>query len=102
MRRTAPMPANLFNLDLDPNVRANREAKAEDQGLQPCTHCGRGVREGKGFVVVVIEGGSSVLHPDDVTRADETDSGFMGAWVLGSTCAKQIPADARKRWDGWS
>jgi len=101
-RREAPMPADLFNLDLDPNTRAKREQRAADAGLETCTHCGRGVKPGKAVVVVVTGGGATVLHPDDETEADTLDNGYMGAWLLGSTCAKQIPAEIRQTWEGWN
>ena len=75
--------------------------RAREAGLEPCTHCGRGVKPGAGWVTVVLHGGSTVAHPDSPEAQDTSDSGFMGAWVLGSTCAKGIPAAARARWNGW-
>lgn len=95
---TYPMPADLFGLDDDQKYR--NEARAQKAGLEPCTHCGRGVKQG--FVTVVVGGGASVKHPDTVTLEDEADPGFMGAWVLGSTCAKSIPIAARAPWTGWN
>lgn len=95
------MPIELFNLDLDHNLRAKREAKAAEQGFEPCTHCGRGVKPGAGWVTVVLGGGSTVAHPDSITPEDESDAGFMGTWVLGSTCAKIIPLSTRAKWNGW-
>jgi hypothetical protein len=92
------MPRDLFGMDDD--RKAKNERRALDAGLEPCTHCGRGVKPGKGFLTVVVGGGSHVVHPD--TDVDTRDGGYMGAWVLGSTCAKGIPAEARKVWEGWS
>lgn len=96
---TAPAPAHLFGVD-DRRKYAN-EARAAAAGLESCTHCGRGVRPGAGWVTVVVNGGATVAHPDSPEANDDTDPGFMGAWVLGSTCAKGIPATARARWNGW-
>lgn len=96
----APMPTSLFNLDLNPDTRSRREERAQEQGLEPCTHCGRGVAVGSGWITVVIGGGDQVVHPDE--PVDETDGGYMGAWVLGPQCAKSIPVTARKKWEGWS
>ena len=97
--QTAPAPDHLFGTDDD--RKARNEQKAAEAGLEPCTHCGRGVAVGKGWVTVVIDGGAQVAHPDSPEAQDEADPGFMGAWVLGSTCAKGIPAAARKQWTGW-
>src|SRR4051794_41092009 len=95
-----PMPGDLFNMD-DDRKDAN-ERRAVEAGLEPCTHCGRGVKPGKGFLTVVVGGGSHVIHPDSVTPEIEADSGYMGAWVLGSTCAKSVHPEALKVWEGWT
>lgn len=96
---TFPMPDDLFGMDDD--AKYKRENRAREKGLEPCTHCGRGVAEGAGWITVVIGGGSKVIHPDHVTPEIEADGGYMGAWLLGSTCAKSIPVAFRARWDGW-
>jgi hypothetical protein len=98
--RTFPIPNDFYGLDDE--VKGKREARARDQGLESCTHCGRGVKEGKAFVVVIGGGGAHVVHTADWDRAEMTDTlGFMGAWLIGSTCAKGIPAAFKKRWEGW-
>lgn len=98
-RQVYPMPADLFGVD---DERKDRNAlRAAEAGLEPCTHCGRGVKPGKGFLTVVVGGGAGVVHPDSVTNEDERDPGYMGAWVLGSTCAKSVAPGALKRWEGW-
>jgi hypothetical protein len=87
-----PTPDHFWGYDDD--RKAHNEEKAQDVGLESCTHCGRGVQPGRGFLVVVIDGGASVVHPD--SDADDADPGYMGAWLLGSTCAKGVPAAFRK------
>ena len=93
-----PMPGDLF--DLDSEARAKREQKTLDEGGEPCTHCGRRVVPGSAWVTVVVGGGSHCAHPDDPT-IDESDDGHMGAWVLGSTCARSVDEKSRKVWEGW-
>jgi hypothetical protein len=99
-RRVFPAPDDLFAVDDD--RKAPNERRAAEAGLEPCTHCGRGVKPGRGFMTVVVGGGSGVVHPDLVTEDDERDGGYMGAWVLGSTCARSVAPEALKRWDGWN
>lgn len=90
-------PDHLFGVDED--RRESNAARAADRGLEPCTHCGRGVKEGAGWMVEVVDGGGSLAVPG---TADTSDPGYMGCWVLGSTCAKGVPASHRVRWNGWS
>ena len=63
----APMPDNLFGMagtEAEYDAKVKREDRARDKGLEPCTTCGRGVREGSGWLVHVIGGGAEVIHPD--------------------------------------
>jgi len=63
------------------------------QAKQPCAVCGRetGITT-LSMGVIVAEGGSSLLHPDD----EDTDpAGFMGWWAIGSECIKKVPAEYR-------
>lgn len=94
---TATAPDSLFDL-LDTDRWAANARRAATNGLEPCTHCGRGVKAGGGWVTVVVDGGATVAHPDSHEASREDDPGFMGAWVLGPSCAKGIPARARARW----
>ena len=59
----------------------------------PCVVCGRETsKNSKGLGVIVAEGGSSLLHPDD----EDTDpAGFMGWWAVGTECIKKVPAEYR-------
>lgn len=77
-----------------------RYAAAQKKELEPCTICGRGVAEGKGFLVMAINGGEFLAT--DQWEAWEADknvdhAGDMGYWILGSECGKKIPADYRKQ-----
>jgi hypothetical protein len=100
--RTVPLPSGFFGGctgDDKADERYERNArKAATAGLEPCETCGRGVADGKGFAVVVTDGGASILHPEDDTEDAWNDSGYMGGYVVGSTCAKQIPAEFRITW----
>jgi hypothetical protein len=95
--RTVPLPSGFFGAyDEKAEARHERNArKAAQDGLESCQTCGRGVAEGKGFEVIVVDGGASILHPEDYTDDIARDSGFMGGYIVGSTCAKQIPAEYR-------
>jgi hypothetical protein len=75
------------------------QRRAEKAGYEPCTRCGRGVKPGSGFVVTVIDGGARFAPTD--TPADENDSGFMGAWVIGPECGKSIPVTHKTIYAGW-
>lgn len=72
------------------------EARAAKTGRVTCSACGRGLVDGSGYMVVVIHGGESVLHPsnwdDDLPMRDP---GYMGMWDLGPECAKGIPRNYR-------
>lgn len=95
-----PMPADLFGMNVDPNVKARREMAAQEKGLEPCTTCGRGVKVDSGILTVVVGGGAYCVHPDE--PVDTTDGGYMGAWVLGPECGKKVDPKSRKTWEGWA
>lgn len=93
---TTPAPATLFGVDED--RKAANEDRAYSRGLEPCATCGRGVKPGSGWVVEVVGGGSSIARPG---TADNSDAGYMGAWVLGPECGRHIPLAFRTKWNGW-
>jgi hypothetical protein len=91
--------APIFN-EIGEETYEKRYASAQNKGLEPCTICGRGVAEGKGFLVMGINGGDFLAA--DQWEAWEADTnadhaGDMGYWILGSECGKKIPADYRKQ-----
>lgn len=90
-------PDALFGTD-DDRQQANR-ARAQERGLEPCTTCGRGVKPGSGWLVEVVDGGGQIAHPDH--KADTSDPGYMGMWVLGPECGKHVPREFRVKWNGW-
>jgi len=47
----------------------------------------------------VVNGGAHISRPG--SNPDTNDPGYMGGWVLGPECGKKIPADFRKKWNGW-
>lgn len=56
----------------------------------PCAACGRELNvKGKRWYVHVIDGGSSVLHPDHEATY-ETDDGEMGFQPVGPECRKKF------------
>lgn len=91
-----PAPDALFGTDQE---RKDRNASAaERKGLEPCATCGKGVKPGNGWMVEVVDGGAMIAKPG---QADESDSGYMGCWVLGPECGKHVPAGYRVKWNGW-
>lgn len=94
-----PADQRIFG-DYDSQAWNTRYGKARDAGLPNCEACGRGVAEGKGFWVNVVEGGM-VLAADqwEAWENDETvdHSGDMGdGWILGPECGKKLPAEFRR------
>lgn len=96
---TFPLPAGFFGDASRASYVAN-ETRAANAGLEPCITCGRGVAVGKGFVVTVVDGGANVLLPAAYTGEIALDPGFMGGYVVGSSCVKGIPAEFRSAWVG--
>jgi len=88
------VPDDMFPRPDDEGVIANRN-RALDRGLIPCTICGRGVR--KGWLVEVVNGGTHIAHPD--LDYDQNDPGWLGDWILGPECAKEIPLEFRRRYE---
>ena len=61
---------------------------------ETCGICGRTIVPSRAFAVHTIDGGATLLHPDDESRYTD-DGGDMGLWAIGSTCAKHVPAEYR-------
>lgn len=97
--QTMPLPDTFFG-DTSEQAYIKRENKAHSDGLEPCITCGRGVAANKGFIIVVADGGSTILHPDANTPEAQKDSGYMGGYVIGSSCVRGIPAAFRTVWTG--
>lgn len=97
--QTMPTPDTFFG-DTSTDAYVSRENKAHRDGLEPCITCGRGVAEGKGFLIVITDGGSTILHPAAVTPEVQRDPGYMGGYVIGSSCVRGIPAGFRTAWSG--
>jgi len=73
----------------------NRMYKRVDLGDSACILCGRPTNDKHlGYGVVVCDGGSRLVHPDDAHMV-ESDPGFMGWFPVGSTCVKKVPAAFR-------
>lgn len=79
-------------------------AKARNQ--EQCELCGRGVREGLGWMVHVA-GGGSVIVETSVQNEDmdsEYHSGEMGWFLLGPECGRTVPKSFRMKnvQGGWA
>lgn len=95
--RTIDAPAIFGNADQAERMDTNM-ARAYAAGLEPCATCGRGVKDGSGWLVTVTDGGAQLVHPDDTADAQAADpAGFMGEWLLGPECGKRVPHDYRVR-----
>jgi hypothetical protein len=67
---------------------------ANGSSFLQCVFCGRDTsKQGKSNGVVVGQGGSLIVHPEDYEQAQ--DGGFMGWFPVGSECIKQVPAEFR-------
>ena len=76
-----------------------RYTAAIKKGLEPCTICGRGVAEGRGWGVLAVNGGDFLAVDQwDSWETDQTvdHAGDMGFWLLGPECGKRIPSEYRK------
>lgn len=80
-------------IDVPEELALFSEKYHNSEAENPCVVCGRETsKNSKGLGVIVAEGGSSLLHPDD----EDTDpAGFMGWWAVGSECIKKVPAEYR-------
>lgn len=59
----------------------------KERGQYPCAYCGRPTR--RDFAVHVIDGGSTVLHPEDEPLY-QSDDGDMGLHFVGPECRKRF------------
>ena len=67
---------------------------AKGSAFLSCIICGRDTSsKGKSSGVIIGEGGSVIVHPQDNEIAK--DGGYMGWFPIGSECIKQIPAEFR-------
>jgi hypothetical protein len=76
--------------------------RTEAKGDDACICCGKAVKQGRGFIVWSVAGaaGLAPVQNWDAMGEDthgEWQNGNMGAGVLGSTCAKQIPSEYRTK-----
>lgn len=57
------------------------------------------VKAGSGYDVRFIMGGPAAVRADLAAESivGYTEGGDMGAWVIGSECAKSVPATHRTR-----
>ena len=69
----------------------------EHLGGERCTVCGKLTSpKSKGLGVIVSDGGSSIIHPDDNEKEiKEYPAGYMGWWAVGTECIKKVPVEYR-------
>ena len=59
-----------------------------------CIVCGRMTKSGTTRITVELtDGGDHFVTPQDANP--ESNPGYMGAWVVGSECSKDIPSEYR-------
>lgn len=87
--RTTPAPASFS--DRKSQDRADKTTAA---GGTPCMACGRPLNPAKTYDVHIINGGNSVLHPDDEDKY-VPDGGDIGHWDVGPECIKALPPEFR-------
>jgi hypothetical protein len=95
------IPTTIFDRTGDAQKEANIR-RADAKGLEPCELCGRGVANGRGWIVRVIDGGEHLLATCDWDRFDaeatpDERAGDMAYWVLGSECCKTVPNTHREK-----
>lgn len=72
-----------------------QEKTANGSHFLQCVFCGRDTsKQGKSMGVIVGEGGSVIVHPEDNDLAQ--DGGYMGWFPVGSECIKSVPAEFRQ------
>jgi hypothetical protein len=85
-------------VDLSSGVDYDRkyanEGRADQRGLEPCYVCGRGIKEGSGWRVEIVDGGGSAAMPG---TADVNDPGYCGTYPIGSECGKRVPLAFRTK-----
>jgi hypothetical protein len=55
-----------------------------------CEFCGKPVRDSKPFHVTGVAGTVILICSVDDVAKMENDPGFMGAWPIGSECARRV------------
>ena len=92
MNAVRKIDANVVNLWSE-----KYHEKQDDQ--ERCIVCGKKTSpKVKGLGVIVIDGGSSIVHPDDNDVAVANQPGaYMGWWPVGSECIKPIPKEFRTK-----
>ena len=89
-------PLELRTLDLF-ELLPKMWSKEESQGdMTRCAVCGRKTSpKEQGLGVVVVDGGGSIVHVDDIEVAMVHDGGYMGWFPVGSSCIKAVPEEFR-------
>ncbi len=81
--------------NMDDDAYTRNSQLADKRGLLPCTMCGRGVSDGKGWLVFAVNGGGNFLSVQQwpAWESDKTvnHAGDMGYWLLGPECGKKLP-----------
>lgn len=89
---------------IDDYLKPGRRAWSEDyhdkivkarDWYEVCIVCGKRTTRERGIPVVIGLGGGALIHPDDVDEAQEHDSGFLGAHIIGPECGRKIPQEFR-------
>lgn len=89
----SPLIRRLLLDDLFPDVWGERY----DGSFLSCIACGRATsKNGDSLGVIVTNGGSSIVHPEDLDADYAADpGGGMGWFPVGRECIKRVPAEFR-------
>jgi hypothetical protein len=89
-------------LELSDYLKAGRYAfsdqyheSAHAESHACCIVCGRKTTTESGITVILGLGGTGLIHPEDEEKAEWSDGGYMGVWMLGPECGKDVPDEYR-------
>lgn len=70
-------------------ARAKSYDRNARDAAEPCVICGRHTTGS--LYVVMTDGGSSLVHPDDAAQEErENQAAYMGAFSIGPDCARRF------------
>lgn len=88
-----------FDLMDDSEAADKRRQKAERDGGEACTACGRKVNQATcSWVHATNYGHLFDVSTEALRDAADHDADSQGCWAIGSECAKRVPAEYRMKW----
>jgi hypothetical protein len=100
--------------EVDEDRKAKNQQRASRLHLPACEHCGNPVKAGTGWLLMVADGGSALVHAEDAAKAEELQTGehpevdpphalahfragWMGSYLVGPQCGRKFPAAFRTK-----